>query len=283
MVLKQIKSISSTASRAQGMGKKAGKQTAKFGMAVVLYCLIFSLILALNTLWHYVPTLTAASKYILTFIISVLLGMIHVKKLYDKIEWAQEDSYFKELGFTLLISLIALVITYSLIKFIISADYAEVALYISCAYFGFSLPYLWSKAVRFAFLIPDKIHAYWDYPKHPIEPSSEWQRDKFVYANLIFTKSLEDQTESTVKAKLPLDAKFGELIYLFVEDYNEHKNPEFPIVDLHNAEGNLKWYFRAKKRFGMSAIDPEMTVAANNLRDEQTIYFGRVLTSDIKE
>jgi len=279
MVLKQIKSISSTASRAQGMGKKAQKQSATFGKAVILYCLIFSLILALNTLWHYLPTLTAPSKYLLTFIFSVIMGMIHVKKLYDKIEWAREDSYFKELGFTLLISLFALGINYSLISFLIQPDYSKVALFISCAYFGFSLPYLWSKALRFALLIPDKIYAYWDYPRQPIEPSSEWQRDKFVYANLIFTKSLEDETESTVKAKLPLDAKFGELIYLFVEDYNEHKNPEFPIVDLHNAEGNLKWYFKAKKRFGMSAIDPNLTVAANKLRDEQTIYFGRILTS----
>lgn len=279
MVLRQIKSVSSTASRAQGMGKKAKKQSAKFGFAVILYCLIFSLILALNTLWHYIPTLTAPSKYILSFAISVILGMIHLNKLYENIEWAQEDSYFKELGLTLLISLIALAITFSLIKYLIAPDYAEVALYISLAYFGFSLPYLWSKARRFAFLIPDKIHSFWEYPKHPIEPSSEWQRDKFVYANLIFSKSFEDQSESTVKVRLPLDAKFGELIYLFVEDYNERRNPEFPIVDLYNEEGTIKWYFKAKKRFGMSAIDPDLTVEANKLRDEQIIYFGRVLTS----
>lgn len=279
MVLKQIKSISSTASRAQGMGKKAKKQSSKFGFAVVLYCLIFSVVLSLNTLWHFIPTLTAPSKYILALLISVLLGVIHLKKMYENIEWAQEDSYFKELGFTLLISLIGLGITYSLIKYLIAPDYADVALIISIAYFGFSFPYLWAKAKRFAYLIPEKIHSFWEYPKHPIEPSSEWQRDKFVYANLIFTKSLEDQTESTVKVRLPLDAKFGELIYLFVEDYNERRNPEFPIMDLHNNEGSIKWYFKAKKRFGMAAIDPEMTVAANKLKDEQIIYFGRVLTS----
>jgi hypothetical protein len=279
MVLKQIKSISSTASRAQGMGKKAKKQGSKFGMAVILYCLIFSLILSLNTLWHLIPTFTAPSKYLLTFTISLLIGIIHLNKMYENIEWAEDESYFKELGFTLLIAVFALLITYSLVKFLILPGYAEVALYVGMAYFGFSFPYLWSKAARFARLIPEKIHSYWDYPKHPIEPSSEWERDKFVYANLIFTKSLEDPIESTVKVRLPLDAKFGELIYMFVEDYNERRNPEFPIVDLHNSEGTLKWYFKAKKRFGTEAIDPEMTVAANKLRDEQIIYFGRVIAS----
>jgi hypothetical protein len=283
MVLRQIRSAASGANRAMNMGKKVQKKSAKFGYAVVIYCVVFSVVMALSTLWNFMPTITAPFKYILTFALSLLMGIIHLKTLYAKIDWAQPETYFKEFAFTLLIPLIAGVISASLVHYLIIPGYGKVAIFISLAYFSFAIPYLWMKSYRFAMLIPEKVFSYWEYPQHKIEPSSEWERDKFVYANLIFSKSIKDETESTVKVRLPLDAKFGELIYMFVQDYNERRNPEFPIEDLYRPDGSIKWFFQAKKRFGTSTIDPNLTVAANKLKDEQVIIFGRALITTNEE
>jgi hypothetical protein len=279
MVLSKIRSVSSKANRVKGYGKKIEKKSANFNFAVILYCAVFALILSLSILLNFLPTLTAASKYAFTFFLSVLMGIIHLKMMYNKIEWAQKETYFKEFALTICIPFIAGLISVLLVHYLLTPGYGGVAIFISIAYLSFIIPYLWSKTYRFALLIPERIFTYWSYPQHAIEPSSDWQRDKFVYANLKFSKSLEDQAESTVKVRLPLDAKFGELIYLFVEDYNERRNPEFPIIDLHKPDGSLKWHFSAKTRFGSRPIDPDQTISANKLKDEQEIHFARVLIS----
>jgi len=279
MVFNQLNRVKSAAGSAYGLGKKVNKKAVKIGYKVIAYIAIFTLVLSLNVLWNFAVTLTAQSKYLLSLFISLLAGYVHITLLYNKVEWAQRETFLKEFGLTLLIPLFATIISVLLMHFLILPGYGLVALFICISYFSFTVPYLWTKTMRFANLIPEKIYTYWEYPKHTVEPSSDWQRDKFVYANLIFTKSLEDEEPSTVKVRMPLDAKFGELVYLFVEDYNERRNPEFPIVDLHNPSGSLKWVFSVKKRFGNRMVNPDETVAVNKLKDDQDIYFGRVLIS----
>ncbi len=53
-----------------------------------------------------------------------------------------------------------------------------------------------------------------------------------VYANLIFNLKSTDDRHKRIEVRLPTEANFGEMIYLFINDFNENKQPDDPIRDL---------------------------------------------------
>jgi hypothetical protein len=272
----------------QGRVKSVESKAAKFDKGIVLYVLIFSLVITLNALWHFIDSFNNPLKFLLSFAISLFLGFVHLKLMYKKIEWAQEETFLKEFLLTTGIAILAMALSVLITEFFIIQSYYWVALLHSISFTAFLLPFLLFKTYINAICIPQKEYTYWIFPNFVDPPTEEWNKSGFVKADLIFTKSLNDSKVTTATVKVPLNAKFGDFISAFVENYNEITNPEYPVADLNHSKGNLRWQFVVRTAFGYRQIDPDKTVQENGIdklvkkrRGENiypNIYLNRVLT-----
>jgi hypothetical protein len=148
------------------------------------------------------------------------------------------------------------------------------------------IPFLLNACFEQALQIGEKEYKYWEYPENFIEQQPTWNRERVVFSNLNFRRKQNENFVTTIKVKLPKEANFGELIYLFMKDYNENRSPENPIDGLSRKQGTLGWFFKTDNK-GITKvwkrkrlIDTDMTVEENGIEEDGHIYFERIQTQD---
>ena len=120
---------------------------------------------------------------------------------------------------------------------------AAFALILAFASLGMLVPHLVLLAYEAAFAFEPRHYQLWQFPVDHREREPIWDKDRIVIANLHFKRKEYEPLVTTVNARLPMDAGLGELVYLFVKDYNENRFPGSPIEELAYSDGSLGWLF----------------------------------------
>jgi len=147
------------------------------------------------------------------------------------------------------------------------------------------LPTLLSWAFRAAMQFEPERYELWNYPKNYREQQQTWNRDLIVIANFHFKRKENEDIFTTVNVKLPEDAELGELVYLFIKDYNENRYPNAPITELRQDDGSVGWNFRRPKyllrkqrkfQWAEDILDPKLTIAQNKITRDCDVFFDRI-------
>jgi len=280
------------------MAKAAKAKAARFSKPVIVYLLKYLLVGILLGFLVFVPLFGAFDGsmvkvlYAGLSLISLLLGMRHVNRLYTKIDWANENRFGPEFLLTIGVSLLLAIgfflvyrflpMLFSFLKDQVSPAAAFSWLLASTAV-CFWIPYLLYQVFLSTLEVKPREYVLWYYPKDYREQQPTWNRDKVVFANLMFNPThSEPKRVKKIEAKLPLEANLGEIIYLFINDYNENKSPDDPIDTLRWDNDSLGWLFSVpvkigKLKVGKRYLDPEITIEENLIKEQDHINFIRIV------
>lgn len=298
----QAKNYEKQAKTGAKRAKAAKSKTAKFDKALVLHHLLFMLFAALLTLVALIPLYPENVQYSIPKLIFIglsaiflLLGIYHNKRATKRFNWFDSDGTWPEFG--ILFSVGALVylcmsmLLYFLYPLILGTNSYELTRAYSFLWplsaTALFIPHLYKVLASIALRMESKEYKLWFYPRNYKEKQPTWNRERKVVANLKFVKDPDIPVESEVQVTLPMEAEFGEMFYLWLQDFNNRRSPEDPIKELYSQANDVGWLFAIERKgfFGKLSpvkriIDPELTVEQNgilNVGEEiENIVFHRV-------
>jgi hypothetical protein len=215
--------------------------------------------------------------------------MLHVRRMFNKIEWADEYRLGPEFLLTFVVALMSAVGLFLMHLFIPSfvtsmGDVGYFAFMMSSSAIWLLVPFLMFHAHMAASDIERPVYPLWYYPKNYMEKQPTWDREKVVYANMVFEPTYGEGRVKKIEVRLPMEANLGEVIYLFINDYNENKSPDNPINNLRKEDKSIGWLFSSPKRLGKLKIgkkylDPELSIEENMILPQQDINFERIFSA----
>lgn len=226
----------------------------------------------------------------------VILGASTVGALVAGVYWAfrylqSEEggrSFWREFGVTALAALalgLGMVLAHLLLPELFGMGSSALAWVICPASIGVLLPMLLDWVFRAAIEFEPQRYELWHFPLNYRERQHAWNRDRIVIANFHFKRDEREGISTSVSVKLPEDAQLGELVYLFIKDYNENRFPNTPILDLTRPDGGLGWIFRKPRQiliggrkwsWSSHILDPQLTIAENKITRDSDVIFERV-------
>ncbi len=278
------------------MAKAAQSKAAKFDRKMVLHMLLYILFgLVLGTLAFVeffgkyegsVPKMV----FLFTALLCIPLGMLHEGWLVRRAEGVRSPGAELLITFiTMLFLGLGVFLGHQFFPLLTASDdQSEFAWILALSAVGMLVPHLMLLAYEAAYAFEPRQYQLWYFPEDHREREPLWDKDRIVIANLHFKRKEHEPLVTTVNARLPMDASLGELVYLFVKDYNENRFPGSPIEEIGYADGSLGWLFhtrrfllskRRKLAFSTRVLDPSQTVAENAIGRDADIYFQRVITS----
>ena len=142
----------------------------------------------------------------------------------------------------------------------------------------FVLPEFLSTAFKTYLEIPQEIHKVWYFPLHadPVDYDNIDTTTIFML-ELEYSKSINDPRITNTKLRAPVAMKFGDWFRSFIENYN-YRYESDPIQFTNFDQTPLGWMFYTKAgALGKSKfIDPELTIAENNITEKDIILAKRV-------
>lgn len=282
------------------MAKAAQSKAAKFDRKLVLHMLLyllFGLVLGTGAFVEFFGKYGVSVPkwvFLATALLCVPLGMLHERWLVRR---AEGD---RAVGPELLITFITMLflglglflghLFFPALAQALDSSGGEpgFAWVLALAALGMLVPHLMLLAYEAAYAFEPRAYQLWYFPEDHRDREPLWDKDRIVIANLHFKRKEQEPLVTTVNARLPMDAALGELIYLFVKDYNENRFPGSPIESLIHADGSLGWLFHTRRfllpksrklAFSTRVLDPSLTVAENAIGRDADIYFQRVITS----
>lgn len=279
----------SAAGKAKGALGKGNALGGKFFLFVALVLLIGVLFGALSLFDPFAPGSINIPKTILfvSALASLAVGIYIAAKAARQ---AEEDRHFwAELGKALMAAIafgLGLVIGHALLPgLFVDMGSSAFTWIVAPVCVLVLLPTLLSWAFRAAMQFEPERYELWLYPKNYREQQQTWNRDRIVISNFHFKRKENEDIHTTVNVKLPEDAELGELIYLFIKDYNENRYPNAPITQLRQDDGSVGWVFRKpryllrkqrKMQWGEAILDPKLTIAQNKITRDCDIFFDRI-------
>jgi uncharacterized protein with PQ loop repeat len=284
-------------------GKAVKGKAVKLDKPVLMHFLLFLLWGIILGLVIFIPFYTTASYsrlkvlFAVFFGLGLLFGNWNKNRMMKKIDWAPTAKLFPKFVLTLAVYLAlfgGILLTFLLLPMFLSAYTSETTLSISlllaASPISVFIPFLLNETFNQALEIEPKSYKVWEFPQNYIEKQPTWNHDRLVYSNLSFRRKENENYVTTIKAKLPKEANFGELIYLFIRDYNDNKSPDEPIRQLTEQDGTYGWLFRKynkdhkgiKKLWTKESVllDPELTIEGNDMEEDCHIYFERIQNQD---
>lgn len=291
--LAQGKAVKANVASKFKQAKALQTKAAKFNKDVLKHLLLFLLMGVIMGLTAFIPMFSfeyPVSKivYLAIAVFSFLLGWWSVGRASRKIDWYEGNRFLPQFllatGVNLFLFL-GLVLIYFMVDLIFSSyefPYLLILLF-GAASVTSLIPLLFNASFERAMNIEPRIYKLWSYPENYIEKQPTWNRERIIYANLHFKRKENENLVTTVKVKLPKEAILGELLYLFIRDYNENRSPDNPILQLQQKHGVSGWMFITKNT-GLAAIfkkskilDTDKSVEENNISEDGHLYFERII------
>lgn len=282
---------SSRAAASQGLSGAAKTQGALGRKLFRFLVILFILGVLLGSLSLLDPLMSDADQFSKAmFLISALGSLaigIHFANRSAKLR-DDQNTLWSEMAVSALATLavgLGLVLAHFLFPMVFDQGSSVFVWVIAPAAIAVMFPTLLVWAFKAALELEPRKYAIWYYPKNYREQQHTWNREQIVIANFHFKRKEQEDITTTVNVKLPEDAEFGELTYLFIKDYNENRFPNSPITGLHNDHGTLGWIFRKpryllrkqrKWAWTVDILDPKLTIAENKVTRDSDIYFERV-------
>jgi len=240
----------------------------------VLYALVFvAILLLVGALGFWIVDYRDA--YPMAMVIFLVLGALHVYLLSQWFEHLFENRSAKAIGFTLLISLLAaLAIIFLYHK--VAQDLSK-GVGMATALVGFLFPIFVSRVYQNYLEIPLKEYKKWYYPVgQPLPDMDLLDLSRVLVIQFEFTKKVNETAFTNFRAKAPNAMLFGELFFIFLNDYND-RNPGSPVEYLSPEGVPYGWLFYKKSPWykRRKYMDPDLTFQANNVVDNETIVAVR--------
>ncbi len=286
-----------------GQGKALKGKAAKLDKPVVMHFLLFFLWGLLLGLTIFIPFYTNGPYSTLKLIFTVFFGLglffgnWNRNRMMKKIDWAPTAALFPKFLLTLAVYIalfLGILLMFSLLPMLPGGFTSEttlpISLLIAASPISIFVPLLIHETFDRALEIEPKKYKIWAFPQNYIEKQPTWNHERLVYSNLNFRRKENENHVTTIKAKLPKEANLGELVYLFIRDYNDNKSPDAPIRQLTESEGTHGWLFRkynkehkgVKKLWTKESVflDPELSIEDNKVEEDCHIYFERIQNQD---
>lgn len=295
--------VKRTAKTKFSQGKALKAKTAKLDKAVVMHFLVFLLTGIILGLAVFIPFYNTPSYstlkvlFVVFFLLGLFFGIWNRNRMMKKIDWAPTAQFLP----VFLVTLAAFIgvfggilLMFLLLPWLLSSYVSEttvaISLLLAASPISMFIPVLLNETFNQALKIEPKKYKVWEFPQNYIEKQPTWNHDRLVYSNISFRRKENENYVTTIKAKLPKEAYFGELIYLFIRDYNDNKSPDKPIGQLTQSEGTKGWLFRMynKEHKGIKKLwtkksvflDPDLTIEDNGIEEDCHIYFERIQNQD---
>ncbi|TLU98013.1 TssN family type VI secretion system protein [Dyadobacter luticola] len=209
--------------------------------------------------------------YPMAMVSYLILGILHVYLISQWFPTLFENASFKAIGFTLLISLLTALLLVFLYHKLIQELMKGIGM--SSALVGFLFPVFVAKVYQSFLAIPLKEYKKWYYPVgQPLPDMDLLDLSRVLVIQFEFTKQFNETAFTNFRAKAPNAMLFGELFFIFLNDYND-RNPASPIQYLNPDGAPFGWLFYKKAPWykRRKYMDPDLTFQANNVVDNETI------------
>lgn len=244
---------------------------------LITLCLLYSLLIALPGIFSLSDESFPKIYYNVMQVIYFLLGFVYIKKITAILK--NEKEYIVKAMIiltTLLILCIGSYIFSIVFNYFGKMNYGLIAS--TCTYTLF-IPVFITWSYKSSLQIPSPILKIWKYDpsKKEINYSSD-TTEEIIILEIELSKNISDEELVKVKAKAPLNYKFGDWFQLFIDDHNT-KYSESPInyFDLDNKLDDWIFYTKQSLLKNKKIIDFEKTIEENNLKnDSPTIVCKRV-------
>ncbi|MBE9462721.1 TssN family type VI secretion system protein [Dyadobacter subterraneus] len=205
----------------------------------------------------------------------LILGVLHIYLLSQWFNTLFLNGSVKALGFTLLLSILAaLVITFLYHKI---SDALIMGIGMATALIGFLFPVFVAKVYQTYLTIPLREYKKWYYPVgQPLPDMDLLDLSRVLVIQFEFTKKADETAFTNFRAKAPNAMLFGELFFIFLNDYND-RNPASPVEFLTPEGLPYGWLFYKKSPWYKKRIymDSDLTFQANGIVDNETIVAVR--------
>ena len=205
----------------------------------------------------------------------LVLGVLHVYLLSQWFLTLFENRSAKAIGFTMLLTLLgALIIIYIYHK--LALDLVK-GVGMATALIGFLFPIFVARVYQNYLEIPLKEYKKWHYPVGQSLPDMDLlDLSRVLVIQFEFTKKYNETAFTNFRAKAPNAMLFGELFFIFLNDYND-RNPGSPIEYLAPDGAPYGWLFYKKSPWykRRQYMDPDLTFQANGIVDNETIVAVR--------
>lgn len=205
----------------------------------------------------------------------LILGVLHIYLLSQWFNILFFNGSIKALGFTLLLSLIAAFLIVLLYQKISGALVMGIGM--ATALIGFLFPVFVAKVYQTYLMIPLKEYKKWFYPiGQPLPDMDLLDLSRVLVIQFEFTKKADETAFTNFRAKAPNAMLFGELFFIFLNDYND-RNPASPVEFLAPDGNSYGWLFYKKSPWYKRRVymDPDLTFQANGIVDNETIVATR--------
>lgn len=294
----QGKAVKAGAKSKFSQGKAVTAKAAKFNKAVGKHLLLFFLVGLFLGTTAFIPFFAhpgvslAGYTYIGIALLSLFLGQWNGRRAAKKIDWYEGNTFGPRMWLALGVfaSLFAgILLVYVLLSAFV--PFVEVPLSLSLLFavapITLLVPLLVGESFERVAAIQPKDYTLWVYPENYVEKQPTWNRDRIVFANLHFKRNERENLITTVKVKLPKEALLGELVYLFMRDYNENRSPDNPILQVTSRDGVDGWLFKTNNK-GIAAlfkkkriVNVDLTIEENKIEEDQDLFFERVISTDL--
>jgi len=251
--------------------KEVGEFELKLNIVYLLTTALLLTSISLCSLMNAKPT----SLYILIYIVSALLGILHSFSMYKILKWSEKNSFLPELYFTLLATLLGI------IGFVIVSHFAlslSLTLLHATAIVSFLFPFLVQKSYQFDLLVPDKEFKKWHFPDE-IKVMDKDIREHLLI-NLVIGKTINSKENSIFTIRAPLHQSLGDVFCYFINGYNRQQEVNNEIQELEKDADDelLGWLFYTKSRISgrKTYLDPDRSVKLNGLNEKQIVHTLRV-------
>ncbi|MCF2490476.1 TssN family type VI secretion system protein [Dyadobacter sp. CY347] len=235
--------------------------------------IVILLLVAVGSLGFWIADYRDA--YPMAMTVFLVFGILHVYLLSQWFNQLFEGKSAKAIGLTLLITLIsALLIIYAYHKL---AGELTKGVGMATALVGFLFPIFVARVYQNYLEIPLKEYKRWFYPVgQPLPDMDLLDLSRVLVIQFEFTKTAKEASFTNFRAKAPNAMLFGELFFIFLNDYND-RNPGSPIEYLSETGEPYGWLFYKKAPWykRRKYVDPDLTFQANNIVDNETIVAVR--------
>jgi hypothetical protein len=256
----------------------------KYGVVSIVYVLLISILLALPTLLNlFENTFSNMVLLIIAQVFILILGILHVRLTPATLPWYKDQTFSMQLMFVVCILFLAYFFCNMSLSFLVSPK-LRIVWYLSL--FWFLIPILLNQTVEELLKVPPKIFSQWYYPLgQNIEDPSDDELDNPIVISFVFRKNENSPELTTFRAKAPVGMKLGRLFYFFINDYNS-RHPEGMISFLDQNREPYGWVFmKVKNKFFnlKEAIDPEMSIYANEIRENDILVCTKISANEINK
>ncbi|MCE6988884.1 TssN family type VI secretion system protein [Dyadobacter sp. CY323] len=209
--------------------------------------------------------------YPMAMVSFLVLGILHVYLLSQWFDPLFENKSVKAIGFTLLVTLLAAILIIFLFHKL-SNELTKGA-GMATALVGFMFPIFVARVYQNYLEIPLKEYKKWYYPVgQPLPDMDLLDLSRVLVIQFEFTKKFNETAFTNFRAKAPNAMLFGELFFIFLNDYND-RNPASPIEYLAANGTPYGWLFYQKSPWykRRKYMDPDLTFQANGVLDNETI------------